>query len=455
MRFWNRKTVFVATSALLLEMVGCGGGTEPVATGSGINAPAPSAIQSFTAFPAEASVGQTVTFMPIFTEAIGIIQPGNVRAISGVPFSVVATAAVTSYTLIITDPAGNTSSRTTSITIDAPQSSTISPTSPVVSNGGMISLMVNIPVGAMATIAGAPGSYTNGQTAVLPAIETGTSQTVNMLVTLSSGETQAVTATVALVPPPIASNLTAAPAVVAPGGTTTLTPTFSAGQGTIDGGVGAVVSGTGSVTTALAAIQTFTLTVTNAAGDTATVAATVGVVANPVLTSFTASTLAPAYGAPVTLTGVFLNGTGSVDNGLGAVSSGQAIQTCPITVKTVFTLTVVDAAGVTQQGTVTVSPLAVVVTGLPQGPVYQTTSATATFSASETGAVSAAISWYVDGVLGGNAAVGTISQAGLYTAPVTVGTHIVKAVSLNGGGASQSIFLQVVAVPTIQSFTVN
>jgi len=42
---------------------------------------------------------------------------------------------------------------------------------------------------------------------------------------------------------------------------------------------------------------------------------------------------------------------------------------------------------------------------------------------------STAVNWYVDGIHNGNAAVGTITAAGLYTAPSLVGKHIVRAVS--------------------------
>lgn len=43
--------------------------------------------------------------------------------------------------------------------------------------------------------------------------------------------------------------------------------------------------------------------------------------------------------------------------------------------------------------------------------------------------VDTSVSWYVDGVLGGQASSGTISSGGLYVAPATIGNHIVQAVS--------------------------
>jgi hypothetical protein len=54
---------------------------------------------------------------------------------------------------------------------------------------------------------------------------------------------------------------------------------------------------------------------------------------------------------------------------------------------------------------------------------------TAQFQASISGVVSSAVTWAVDGVSGGNSSVGTITSAGLYTAPGAAGAHVVTATS--------------------------
>ncbi|HVJ08437.1 MAG TPA: choice-of-anchor D domain-containing protein [Acidisarcina sp.] len=51
------------------------------------------------------------------------------------------------------------------------------------------------------------------------------------------------------------------------------------------------------------------------------------------------------------------------------------------------------------------------------------------FSAYVTGTTNTAVNWYVNNVLHGNSTVGTIDSTGLYTAPATVGTYGIKAVS--------------------------
>jgi len=49
------------------------------------------------------------------------------------------------------------------------------------------------------------------------------------------------------------------------------------------------------------------------------------------------------------------------------------------------------------------------------------------FKATVSGTTGTGITWLVDGIVGGNSTVGTVSTAGLYTPPSTVGTHTVIA----------------------------
>ncbi|HWR37205.1 MAG TPA: Ig-like domain-containing protein [Clostridia bacterium] len=52
------------------------------------------------------------------------------------------------------------------------------------------------------------------------------------------------------------------------------------------------------------------------------------------------------------------------------------------------------------------------------------------FKATVSGTTNTGVTWYVDGVQGGNGTVGTISSSGLYAAPSVVGSHKIKAVSV-------------------------
>jgi hypothetical protein len=60
------------------------------------------------------------------------------------------------------------------------------------------------------------------------------------------------------------------------------------------------------------------------------------------------------------------------------------------------------------------------------------------FTASVTGSSNTAVNWSVDGVPGGNSTAGTVSSAGLYTAPSASGAHTVTATSQASSAASAS-----------------
>jgi hypothetical protein len=79
----------------------------------------------------------------------------------------------------------------------------------------------------------------------------------------------------------------------------------------------------------------------------------------PAILSFTAAQTSLLEGSATTLTAVFLNGTGSIDHGLGPVTSGVAIATGNLDASTTYTLTVTNAIGrsATAQVTVTAAPL--------------------------------------------------------------------------------------------------
>jgi hypothetical protein len=75
----------------------------------------------------------------------------------------------------------------------------------------------------------------------------------------------------------------------------------------------------------------------------------------------------------------------------------------------------------------TVSPRNAALTRNAAHTLYQTQQFTATL-----GGTAAAVSWLVDGNLGGTVATGTISSSGVYTPPTTPGTHTVTAQTLDG-----------------------
>jgi hypothetical protein len=105
----------------------------------------------------------------------------------------------------------------------------------------------------------------------------------------------------------------------------------------------------------------------NGIGSDAVQNFTLSVVPAPVISSFNASPATIAAGSSTALTAVFSNGTGTVDNGVGAVASGTAKTATP-TSTTTFTLTVTNAAGTSVTASITVTvgnPVPIVISLLP------------------------------------------------------------------------------------------
>jgi Glycosyl hydrolases family 39 len=73
------------------------------------------------------------------------------------------------------------------------------------------------------------------------------------------------------------------------------------------------------------------------------------------------------------------------------------------------------------------------------------------FTATVTGTTNTAVTWYVNNVLNGNSSVGTITNGGLYTAPATVGSYSIKAISQASPGVYGLVAINVNSSP---SFTI-
>ena len=144
-----------------------------------------------------------------------------------------------------------------------------------------------------------------------------------------------------------------------------------------------------------------------------------------------------------------VNGVTGGNSTVGTISANglytaPAVLPTPATVTITATTTSASVATATAQVTVTsafpvgVSPADVnVTTGMTQG-----------FSATVAGTASTAVTWQVDGIAGGSAAVGTINSSGLYTAPAVVpspATVQITAVSVDDPGSSATVAVTVVA----------
>jgi hypothetical protein len=139
----------------------------------------------------------------------------------------------------------------------------------------------------------------------------------------------------------------------------------------------------------------------------------------------------------------------------GTISAG-GVYTAPSTVPTSATVTVsaVSNADATKGASaqVTVTPMITVAVSPSSASVA--VSASESFSATVRNSSNAAVTWQVNGVAGGNATVGTISGAGLYTAPMTVPSPAtVSVTAVSAADAARSASTQVTIVPAASAAT--
>jgi hypothetical protein len=355
----STNTAVAAVSAGLAK--GLAGGTASIQatlnniSGAGtltVIAIASPVITGFTAGPATITAGSSTTLTASFTGETGTVNNGVGAVTSGMP-ATVTPAATTTYTLTVTNTAGT--SVTTQVTVNVvppPAITSFAAGSGTISAGNSTMLTASF-TGGTGTVGNGVGAVTSGVPAtVKPAASTAYTLTV----TNAAGASLTAQAIVTVIPAPAITSFAARSGTITAGNSTTLTASFTGGTGAVDNGVSAVTSGVPATVTP-AATTTYTLTVTNAAGASLTARAIVAVVPPPAITSFTVGSATITAGNSTTLTASFTGGTGTVDNGVSAVTSGL-----PVTVKpsatTTYTLTVTNAAGasLSAQTTVTVIP---------------------------------------------------------------------------------------------------
>ena len=471
--------------------------------------PAPSA-DSLVASSPNPLYGATVTLAPTFsggTATLGTAGPGSAdlaaSVTSGTPVTTGPLTAQVVYTLTVTNAAGVTA--TTSVTV-SPQTVVLLALTP-----GTVNLTVGHAQTFSTTVSGAlnpglawsvdgaaggnsmvgtitsAGVYTAGTVLGVHTV-TATAVATTLVGQVASGPagsrawsgavaaSQAVSksAVVTVYPPPVAASLTAAAVTITSGKGTTLRPIFSNGTGVItytgpksSGTLAAsLTSGTAVSTGTLSDVgaYSFTLTVTNAAQDSASTnpGTVVIVVAAPVATSLTASAATISANKGTTLTPLFSNGTavitytGPKASGTLAASltSGTAVSTGTLSDVGAysFTLTVTNAA----QDSVSTSP-GTTVTVVPEAtaslaastlsPTYGQT--TVTVTPTFTGATSALLGTSQGGSdLSTNPVSGTpipVQASGFKAAT----TYWLRATNAAGDEVDTSLFLA--PLPAIQT----
>jgi len=186
----------------------------------------------------------------------------------------------------------------------------------------------------------------------------------------------------------------------------------------IDSGGGAITPGGLFTAPAAPGAVVVRATVT---GSSAHATVPISAVAAPVVTSFTAAVPLIPAGGSTTVTPTFTtDGTAVIIPSVGTtVASGTAYTVSPTGI-TSYVLTVTNSAGTSVSAAATVDVTAARVSLAPNA-VTLPVSGTQAFQAVVAGAVNTGITWTASG--------GTITTAGVYTAPTTPGTYAVVAAS--------------------------
>ncbi|MBI1749141.1 MAG: DUF4091 domain-containing protein [Acidobacteria bacterium] len=251
-------------------------------------------------------------------------------------------------------------------------------------------------------------------------------------------------------------------------GTTNTAVTWSVTGSGCAGATCGTISATGLYTAPTVAPTPNTVTVraTSVADNTkfATAAVTISIISvtvNPAIANVSASGSlqfsAVVNGSVNQSVTWSVTGTGCAGAACGTITAA-GLYTAPAVAPAPNTVTVqaTSVADSTKSATSTVTIVAVIAVSVSPSSANVLTNGTQQFTATVTGSANTSVAWDVNGVAGGNATVGTISAAGLYTAPAAVpspATVTVRATSAadNTKSATSSV---TIAAPVI-SVSVN
>jgi hypothetical protein len=314
------------------------GGLPPTPNPPPAPGQSPGIITSFAAALKAIPLGGSTTLTGTFTGGTGKVTPGNHALASGAALTVSPTADQ-DYTLVVTSPAGDITTRAFRVQVVPPAITAFTAAAGSIPLGGAVTLTVAFTGGTGVVT---PGHHSLPSGATLTVHPTA-DQDYTLTVTAPSGATVHQTCHVQVVPPAIAAFTAAAGTIIA-GSSTTLTAAFTGGTGVVMPGHHALVSG-GSLTVHPIVDQDYTLTVTTPAGASVTQVCRVQV-APPAITAFNAAAGSIPLGGSTALTAAFTGGTGVVMPGNHALASGGRLTVSP-TADQDYHLTVTAPSGAT------------------------------------------------------------------------------------------------------------
>lgn len=314
--------------------------------------------------------GDKATLVVDFGNGSGSIDHGVGSVLSGSTYDVTPVTD-TVYTLTVTNAAGDTVTAAITVNVATVSVASVSPATKTLSIGKTFTFSGAAVTGALnsavtwtatgGTIDAGTGAYTAPAT---PGVYTVRATSVGDASKYSE-------ATVTVVPlPTITVPLAATQTALQYGGSTTLTATFQDGTGVLDQSIGSVTSPVNQATGALSADTTYTLTVTNAAGDTATSSVTI-TVTSATMTPINPATKTISLTKTLQFTGGVVTGavdtsvTWSVVEGDGGTINATGLYTAPAAMPsgggTVHVKCVSNANGaVLSTATLTLVPLPVI-----------------------------------------------------------------------------------------------
>ncbi len=352
------------TTTYILTVTNSSGGSA-VQTATVTVSPLAPTIASFTANPTTITAGGTASLTGVFANGTGVITPGNITAISGSAISVTPTD-TTTYTLTVTNSAGDSITQLTTVTVNpvapaAPAITSFTASSATITAGGS--------TGLTGVFSGGTGVITPGNLAATSGAAVSVSPTdtttYTLTVTNSAGVTATKTVTVTVNPvapaAPAITSFAANPASITAGGSTNLTGVFTGGTGIITPGNLPATSGA-AVSVSPTDTTTYTLTVTNSAGVTASKTATVTILTAQTITFANPGT--QTVGTPLTLVATassglivsFVSTTQSVCTVSGTTATFIATGTCSITASQAGNSTYAAATPVSQSFAVSGAP---------------------------------------------------------------------------------------------------
>ncbi len=199
-----------------------------------------------------------------------------------------------------------------------------------------------------------------------------------------------------------------------------------------------------------------TVTATSVADTTKSANATVTVKGNVAVSPATATVMAAATqqfqatvgGQPGTSVTWSVDGVNGGNASVGTISAG-GLYTAPAQAGN---HTIVASSG-TDSADSASAPLAVFTFAISPATALVGQGGSQQYTATIQGITNTGVTWSVDGVAGGNATTGTISAAGMYTAPASAGTHTIAASSVADTAASVTASIIVSSTITITPST--